>query len=260
MGTTMSDNDPANSFMDIGSPLWMKAYFKETALPEHLVLTESQCSGFCLPPCIPEEYIETDASFEESCRDVDTGTVGLPTPKSEVKKIVHLIRDPFSNVVSRFHEYREQTKYKSRKSNFHGDDRTGFHNWCKMDEQTMKDVEASPLIANQVKLLMKDVPCASEFFKYIAWHNHVVEMIWNEDYESMEIYYEEYDSEVLRKALVKQLAAFMNYAVVDNDTFPSFISVNSYTGYFTKEEKKSVEKLVKGLALTRTARLLDRYF
>jgi hypothetical protein len=109
------------------------------------ILTETHCSGTCAEsPCLPSDYIQSIYSFEQACRTlfiktppppvgknirttrrrylqgggastqsssgssilgVDMQRIGTVDP-SLVTRAIHLIRDPWSNIVSRFHASR----------------------------------------------------------------------------------------------------------------------------------------------------------
>ena len=93
----------------------------------------------------------------------------------------------------------------------------------------------STLIPAEIKELMKDVPCHSEFFKYVSWHNHVVEMTWNEDYPSLAVYYEDYANEGGEQKEAERIAAHLETPVANLETtFPFVLKVRMYSGYFTK--------------------------
>ena len=182
-------------------------------------------------------------------------------PRSKVAKVVHLIRDPISNVVSRFHEYRRLKLQLIDKSE---SDRQDFRNWCKQmdsDAELMASIADSFLITSKIKEAMKDVPCHSEFFKYVAWHNHVVDMIWNNNYKSLEIYYEDYlQGERLQ---AERLAMFSEESLVSADSIPpimTFFTVKMYESYLTDAEIQSVETFVRTMAYPKTMLLLERYF
>jgi hypothetical protein len=183
-------------------------------------------------------------------------------PRSKVAKVVHLIRDPISNVVSRFHEYRRlKLGFPDRSEET---DREEFRDWCKKmdsDVELMASIADSFLITSKIKEVMKDVPCHSEFFKYVAWHNHVVDMIWNKNYKSLTIYYEDYAKEERTQA--EELATFAEESLVSADSIPSImllITVRMYKSYLTDAEIQSVEIFVRTMAYPNTMQLLERYF
>lgn len=70
------------------------------------ILTKTHCGGRCLK-CGPDKYIETLRMFQRECTKTVTSAfedsvIGHYDPKI-VHRAIHLIRDPFDNIVSRFH-------------------------------------------------------------------------------------------------------------------------------------------------------------
>ena len=282
-----------NSASGSGSPYWEFSNSTEDR-PTKFVLSLSYCHGYCAYPCTPDQYVQTLTSFEEGCRTVygpeksinkqevekesaskananankkasthnsqvqaasNTGGKFL-IPKSKVAKLVHLIREPLSNVVSRFHGTEQYT-----------DNKDGFQEWCKtMDsDAALATLEYnSLLISTEVKEMMKDVPCHSEFYKYAAWHNHVVELGWNENYDSLVVYFEDYNTPDGEREQAARLANFTNVNLVDAASVPTILTrlkVRMYDQtYYTEDERESIEKFVRTLAFPRTMQLLERYF
>eukprot|EP00979_Chaetoceros_neogracilis_P001488 scaffold253_cov267-Chaetoceros_neogracile.AAC.21 len=255
-----------------GSPIWYTTY-GSTTKPTNNLLTLSHCAGHCMYPCHPENYVQTEVSFEETCRSIidesdvmmgdDGGYEIYVTPKTDISKIIHLIRDPFSNIVSRYHEYLLEDNSKREASKL-SPNKEGFKDWCLEMDANVKlselDREAT-FINYEVKELMKDVPCRSEFYKYVSWHNHVMNMAQNEHYPIMQVYYEDYASKSKEQQLAMKMAGFLEEPIVNTSNLtPSTMVLRSYRDYYTDEERLSAEKLVKSMALMTTWDVLERYF
>lgn len=253
----------------IGSPFWYETY-PSTNKPIHNVLTLSQCGGYCMYPCTPDNYILTESIFEETCRTVieqsqPPGTIYASiTPKSKVTKVVHLIRDPFSNVVSRFHDYLRDKAAKHELSMMYPNTVEGFRSWCNemdKDENLIRLELESPLISLQVKEWMKSVPCHGEFYKYVSWHNHVVEMVWNEEYPYLQIYYEDFSTSEKQHEVAVKVAEFMEEPVVSNNySLPEFLVIRLYSDFFTESERQNIEKFIRMVAYKKVMVMLERYF
>jgi len=225
-------------------------------------------------PCTPASYIQTEASFEEACRTIiDRDVHGTYetsiTPKADISKVIHLIRDPFSNIVSRFHSYlfEKNAKHAAHElPNLSPSNRNaeGFKVWCRAidTDATLSELEQeSTLIPREIKELMEQVPCHSEFYKYVSWHNHVVEMAWNEDYPSLNVFYEDYATETEQRQQAIKMSEFLDEPIVDIDKVLSeSLVVRSYRDHYTVNERLNAEKLVKALSLRNTWILLERYF
>jgi hypothetical protein len=229
------------------------------------ILTMTHCCGYCQYPCKMDEYVTTHEVFEEHCRMISDSTheitefksLGI-TPRSDVKKVVHLIRDPLSNIVSRFHfdnEYALNNQYD-------GKSKTGFLQWCTLmddDPKLIAELEETKLITEEVKASMKDLPCRMEFYKYVTWHNHVETMIWERQYPHLTIYFENYHTAEGRLDTANSLAEFMDAQVPQKEFVPSFYT-RSYDEYFDKEQKEKLKTFVQTLAFSSTWKLLERYF
>jgi len=264
-----SQDSRTDATATIGSPFWFET-FSSTNRPLKNVLTYSQCAGYCMYPCTPNNYILTADTFDESCRTVmeqgqQQGVIYESiTPKSKVTKVVHLIRDPFSNVVSRFHADLRIKAANHELSKMHPNTMEGFHSWCRdMDnDANLVTLEMeSPLISLEVKELMQSIPCHGEFYKYISWHNHVVEMVWNEEYPYLQIYYEDFTTKDMEQKQAIKIAEFLEEPLVSNNySLPDYLVVRSYSDFFKELERQNIEKFIRALAYKKVMVMLERYF
>jgi hypothetical protein len=104
--------------------------------PKRYVLTKTHCGLRCTE-CPPEEYAETTYSFRRKCTgtkwlqfDNDGGKDGGNSTHraiyghypslDRIEKAIHLIRDPFDNVVSRFHHLLSTTSSSTSSSSGSG--------------------------------------------------------------------------------------------------------------------------------------------
>lgn len=293
----------------IGYPFWTKSY-EHGILPANNVLTLSHCSGYCMAPCSPIHYVMPLSSFEESCRQISSDannsnnaktesyidndndnerqstTNVLYTPQEDMGGIIHLIRDPLSNVVSRFHEFltmnphwlQEQQQQNRNpqqpNTNTIGSARSpqeNFKTWCReMDSSdstntsdptnSFAEEQSSPLFSTELKRRMKSIPCHSEFIKYVSWHNHVVEMSWGGNVPKVEVFFEDYADVEKKRLDVKNMAEFLGYEVKDGN-LPLFLGGKLYRdGFYSDEEVKALMGFVKYMSLGQTWELLKRYF
>eukprot|EP00551_Chaetoceros_affinis_P007815 CAMPEP_0203671550 /NCGR_PEP_ID=MMETSP0090-20130426/7296_1 /ASSEMBLY_ACC=CAM_ASM_001088 /TAXON_ID=426623 /ORGANISM="Chaetoceros affinis, Strain CCMP159" /LENGTH=635 /DNA_ID=CAMNT_0050536641 /DNA_START=54 /DNA_END=1961 /DNA_ORIENTATION=- len=286
---------------EYGYPFWTSSY-PETTVPSTNILTFSHCDGFCLYPCEPSQYLHTPSSFEESCRTVtfynqtkknydsyvtprnNLNDVSLDSSNSNtIGGIIHLIRDPLSNIVSRYHEYLAvnevewwlQRDNKVNTNQLH-DQRESFHEWCNdMDtnstlnafEQhqhhtyaTTPKTASTHFFSFELEQKMKSIPCHSEFVKYVAWHNHVVEMIWSRGYNSIEVYFEHYASEEKRIEEAQRMAGFLGYDV-KSTIMPVFAGGKLYReGYYSEDDVKALMEFIQFMSFDKTWELLKHYF
>jgi hypothetical protein len=81
----------------------------ETLYENEFIMTKTHCGGYC-QNCRPKSYDMTAESFEASClkshrvwiEDGKKVYEQIVYPGDFVKKAIHVIRDPFDNIVSRY--------------------------------------------------------------------------------------------------------------------------------------------------------------
>jgi len=158
--------------------------FSNLPLPPKYILTKTHCGGHCTD-CFPGRYIMGPNQFVRQCH-----TSNYFDPNSEekikqfrydqnlIKKAVHIIRNPFDNVVSRFHhEYKLAVIRKDDDwSDKYYYNTQGFHKWCDFQAVKYREEEFKwfPQWSGRhdIMEIAKGVPCYAEFFKYIRWHNN----------------------------------------------------------------------------------------
>lgn len=169
-------------------------------VPEKFVLTKTHCGSRCVR-CSPYEYVETEESFLERCLSAQpllTSTSGqvavgeiAPYSADLVKRAVHIMRDPFDNIVSRFHHAHKTHKNDPRfQSNFPRNN-IGFQAWCD-DLDSKYNEEEQEMWDNDVYEVSRDVPCRSEFFRYVQWHDMAFITMKNMDIPTLFLSYEDY--------------------------------------------------------------------
>lgn len=120
----------------------------------------------------PEKYSESTYSFRRQClktKWVELDENGTVTRKfadysaDRVKRAIHLIRDPFDNVVSRFHLER---KLPGRKAAEFSKSREGFRSYCSQIDGIHIANENRVTFLDEVTLsLIRKVPCHADFLR-----------------------------------------------------------------------------------------------
>ncbi len=181
---TASNYGPGNSQGIVyqeqpGGPFWDGASLLPElhwTHPRKFILTKTHCGGYCMN-CSPEQYTETTYSFRHKClstthRHNHSIHEAYYSPRL-ITKAVHLVRDPFDNVVARFHL--EQGKRTNYSSVSYSNDREGFRQFCwhlkKQYRREERDAEIYNRYHPDLFNLTKDVPCRADFFRYVEWHN-----------------------------------------------------------------------------------------
>lgn len=123
--------------------------------------------------------IETPRSFMRSClkgrrgvlTDNEMTTISVRYGPDLVKKVVHIFRNPLDNIVARFHLDR---KIRARKNPRWLDDypnnQQGFSLWCdSLNMNSSQAIFSSRWFDSSLKEAMRDVPCVTEFYRYVQW-------------------------------------------------------------------------------------------
>ncbi len=254
-----SENDAAVYKELAEGPFFVGKDFPDMVRPtKGFVLTKTHCTGYCTI-CAPEFYIVNATEFTRSCFEGDSvlngdGEEGFYSYSPDlVQRAVHIIRDPFDNIVSRFHLMRENFSMRNQTELVvkHPKTKAGFRSYCKyMDERIHQEhIELSDEG-------MKDIPCWSDFFRYIQWHNLAFTTTEDLHLSTLIIHYEDYSTMLDRTK--DALLTFLNQDEIHDA--PPFETGKSYREYFTKEEIQAVSRMFSKLASQKTWDQTSHYF
>jgi hypothetical protein len=239
-------------------------------MPTSYVLTKTHCGGRCME-CGPDDYIETLQSFKHRCllshrfealplekdnvHQREYRKVVYTYPEDMVKRAVHIIRDPFDNIVSRFHclSHRKDEEWiRNYPSNS-----TGFRNWCQhIDSANRPQEETNRFLSDEIRTLFKEIPCHGDLYKYIQWHNLAVEIRNNMDLPTHVVHYENYAKNF--NQTFNEIMGFLHLGDVVGDV-PEFVPGRIYREYFTKKERKAVLRLMKLIATKEAWDMMSTY-
>mmetsp|Transcript_12161 Transcript_12161/g.28871 ORF Transcript_12161/g.28871 Transcript_12161/m.28871 type:complete len:427 (-) Transcript_12161:478-1758(-) len=238
--------------------------------PPRYVLTKTHCGGECDACQIPngDEYIDSVEAFERACctgKRISNGTKVRTIYSSAIpKKAVHLIRDPFDNVVARLHlkerrwqRHRNETKYEERVGVFNGT-KDGFLAYCRFRDKNSFKVEfrrrtlSGVMLENAVK-----VPCYAEFVTYTRWHNHAIRLVARRGMPVMTLFYEDYASRW--DATVDNLLGFLRLKPAPGAEAEEFIIGKHYDEFYSEEQKRAAVSLMREIASTELSVVLQRY-
>ena len=226
---------------------------------ESFILTKTHCGGRCTN-CPLSKSLETVDSFSDLCMsgtvitNHTTITKGVRLKYDQhVKRAIHLIRDPFDNVVARFH------------LDNHGhptegyDDRAAFQEYCKDRDVLYQAVDLDmSQITHDVKALFPGLPCYDQFYQYAQWHSLAIETINNKEppIRSMVFHYDRYQSNF--DASLQELLEFLGLKQEKSALTP-FIAGKTYHEYFTADERHQAWELMKAVASPEAWELMKRY-
>jgi hypothetical protein len=223
--------------------------------------------------CGPDQYIVDRDAFLEGCArtsarlEKGSRRVEYALQPDRVARMVHLIRNPFANIVARFHlERRHLVKAKPEMDAALPNSPKGFAMWCqKLDEEYAK-VDRNFFTKEQLKLYRK-APCRGEFYKYTQWHNRVhdiTSLVGGAGNHTnghgqpvvLTIHYEDYETNM--DETVRQLFEFWELPL--QGKVREFRELPDYSDHFSKADVKAIEALVRDVASEHTWDLVKRYF
>lgn len=175
---------------------------------------------------------------------------------------VHIIRSPFDNLVARKHlgsKRRLQTNLFQAEDTLFQDTRDGMVAWCQFIDKEFKTSVYNRGIRPftvQVEKLFGRVPCFSDWFRYVQWHDLALATVDRLDIPRHFIYYEDYSENY--NATVRTLNQFLELeTVVDAETF---VPGKTYRHVFSYEDVQNARALVKHLASQPLWEKLEHYF
>lgn len=242
----------------------------EYDFPKRYILTKTHCGGRC-ERCGPSRYMETTYSFRKRCLsgkwaaamlDDKTKLVKKGTyAATRVEKAVHLIRNPFDNVVSRFHLERKIGHLPDGKTLIgerYPNTSEGFREFCQWlnDEYSMLEAK-STWLSPELDVLTADIPCRADFFRYIEWHNQAGITIRDLGLKSYTLRYDWYATRF--RETLGELLAFLE--LPDRGEAPEFALGKTYSKeYFTSDERLRMKEAMEFMASPRLWEHLEGYF
>lgn len=245
--------------------------YPSRSLPPKYILTKTHCGGECDDCQTPghEKYIDTLDDFERACRTgkrIANGTKVRTTYAPDIpKRAVHLIRDPFDNIVARLHNregrWADRDNERKFEERLHIYNRTkeGFRAYCQYRDNRSFKIEKKRHHALSIDLFeyTRQIPCYAEFITYVLWHNHAIALVAEKCIPVLTMFYEDYETNWNRT--VNKLLDFLLLSPAEGTEAEKFIIGKHYKEYYEDHERKAVVNLVQGLASEELWALLQRY-
>merc|ERR1712151_250513 len=173
-----------------------------------------------------------------------------------IDKTIHLFRNPFDNIVSRFH-LETHRALRSENGKFvrkYPNNRDGFRKWCReYDSSLNKRRRTSNTVHKFLKGIALDgVLCYLEFFKYVHWHNNAFHVSERLNIPSLTIHYEEYHQDY--NATEEHILKFLN---LEKKYEGNAFHMSNYDEYFTLEDKKNITEFIYAIASSKTLAQLN---
>ena len=102
----------------------------------------------------------------------------------------------------------------------------------------------------------QNIPCYSDFIRYIIWHNHAIQTIDKLQIDSMTLHYESYG--ISQNRTVNKLLDFLGLNFTHK--VQKYRKGNGYRNHFENEEIESVKRLAEEISDVETWDMLERYF
>jgi hypothetical protein len=177
-------------------------------------------------------------------------------PPDRVTKAVHLIRNPFDNVVSRFHLER-RIGHNGEIGRDYESSREGFRSFCfHLNAVYARDEIQTVWMNPELEQLTADVPCRADFFRYVEWHNLAFVTARDMNLETYVLHYDWYETRF--EETVQELLDFLH--LERRDEVLPFEVGKVYKDYFTDEERAKMKTAIQWMASPVLWEQLARYF
>lgn len=223
------------------------------------VLTKTHCSGYC-DDCPPLAYVSTDADFEQGCLRVELPNRGgdVHYDSSIPVKIVHLFRSPFDNIVARMHlavKKREKMGWSADQLATFENTKEGLEAWCEYLDQKYAE-EESTFFPESVTRYFQELPCHSDWYRYVMWHNHAFNLTKKLNIPIHYVYYEDYTHRY-----DETLEALLDFLEVSSRQPPiDFYVGKSYESFYDVSHAQKATAMARALGSSETWSHLQHYF
>eukprot|EP00565_Helicotheca_tamesis_P008482 CAMPEP_0185725296 /NCGR_PEP_ID=MMETSP1171-20130828/1590_1 /TAXON_ID=374046 /ORGANISM="Helicotheca tamensis, Strain CCMP826" /LENGTH=320 /DNA_ID=CAMNT_0028393385 /DNA_START=180 /DNA_END=1142 /DNA_ORIENTATION=- len=251
-------------------PFWISTKRDRPTKEGQYVLTKTHCSGKC-HDCGPSKYITTPNVFLKHCaegsRSKNNAVDRVMYDPTIVSRAVHLYRNPFDNIISRYHLELKNfaKKNETQQLSKYSDGTKGFRLFCKemLDDKYYEETVNSKLIDGSLLDIIKTVPCYHDFIRYIQWHNFASLALQSLHLPTLILHYEDYGTnfdDALDSLL--HFLGFDDIALRDgHGGLKEFAEGKVYMlEYFTESEIQAVQRSLKELAFPNVWDEIEHYF
>jgi len=240
------------------------------------ILTKTYCGGHCIS-CSPNEFIQSDEQWFNEC--LSGVKYSVETERTEaasfdydlVGKHVHLIRNPITNIAARFeHEFESWGHYNPSMQRKYPLSRKGFKKWCRKFNDNMvsgrgvsrrKSEAEYYLTTRELQDLSWKVPCHTDFYRLVQWHNHVNEIVETLRVKHIPVKVLHFEQILAHQAeTVDELIEYLGLEKVKEDFNFTTNGLKYRKDYFSVNEKKHIKSYMKHFSSKGTWRDLYKYF
>jgi hypothetical protein len=256
----------ADGFVPVSAEYTEGPFFHNMSLslPRH-ALTKTHCDGYCDDCTMQGSYMNL-SNFEAGCgRSEKIRVRGVitnpPYPSTVPAKVVHLIRSPWDNIVSRMHHgiYRRRTflNWTEEQLAPFQNSMEGVKSWCRYVDNGFWDAQALNVSGLSIDDLeaITSVPCGPDFFRYVQWHNNAVVLMRKMGVPTHRIYYEDYTFRF--NETTQDLLKFLELQAV-NPPVP-FATGKTYENLMDIRDRRKAWDLIQRFASPELRQVLRRY-
>jgi hypothetical protein len=170
---------------------------------------------------------------------------------------VHLIRNPFDVIVSRFLTDRDYMISKNATLNrLYTPDIVGFKAFCTDISKDRDENHDSHVDPDALRMVI-DIPCHFDLFRIIQWHNAAIITTRTFLYlPTYVLYFEDFSKEETLTSLLK----FLDLQTRQPSLFPKFDQSRSHHHFFTQDQVERMSAVAMMLASPQSWTLLEGYF
>jgi hypothetical protein len=190
-------------------------------------------------------------------KNVDGKSTAATYSKNVPQKAIHIIRNPFDNLVGRQHLAMKKRLRQGSAEDIFPSSREGMQSWCEFldAKPSQREIDSNVMDAAMMKRY-KDLPCLSEWYRYIQWHNLAIQVTRRLQLPVHFMYYEDYSNNYA--ATVEDLFHFLELSIVQEPL--DFIGGKTYGTFFNGKDAELAARMVRELATPDAWLLLRHYF
>jgi len=248
-------------------PFWRGSSGTLPPLPNTTVLVKTHCTGYDLNNGI-FAYKLSHERFAGGCRYTATTSNASHHgryPANLVDRLVHIVRNPYDNFISRFHhEYNRRVPVAKNGNEgaiqwtlTHSKNQTGFQQFCRDLNADFTERYKPEDFPSDLYTQIQQTMCHDEVIQYITWHNGAFATSEILKVPTLVFHYEDYQDN-----FNETISNLLEFLELPRSSEPlAFHSGHGYErDYFPEEDRENIKKLANMLATTKTWDAIERYF
>jgi hypothetical protein len=163
-------------------------------------------------------------------------------------RAVHIVRNPFHNVIAHFHHTGDKSWYQNS--------REGFRSYCKDKNADFKDNFRDTNFTTKMSNRIERTLCHDCVMNYVMWHSHAFEATFLLQLRTFLIHYEDFEDK-----FEETVSSLLDFLELPRQGEPlKFSARHDYEDYYTLEDREKIKALAKQLASKKTWKAIEQYF